>query len=81
MENGYYYIKDGIIYQEDGYSGETEKVGVAKWKEHCCEYMHVEGVGYCSSGCGGYAHDYMLASEWIYCPHCGKPIRISEVTT
>ena len=44
-----------------------------------CEYIHVEGVGYCSSGCGGYAHDYMLASEWGFCSHCGKLMKIVEV--
>ena len=48
-------------------------------EQDCCEYMHVQGVGYCSSGCGGYAHDYILVSEWKFCPHCGKRIKISEV--
>ena len=73
----------------EGYNGQTlvdiHDVGniineaEAKWEADCCEYIHVEGVGYCSSGCGGYAHDYMLVSEWGFCPHCGKPIKISEV--
>ena len=63
----------------------------AKWEADCCEPIPLDKEKYssffnesfvfmgCSEGDEPRAFDRQAVLDMVYCPYCGKPIKISEV--
>ena len=75
-------IYDGTIAVDIHDVGDLINEAEAKWEADCCEWKFKRSDYLWESSCERFYHyegHDLEERGYTFCPHCGKPIKISEV--